>query len=242
MGNNINYNDKAINVPNHIGIIMDGNRRWAKSKLLPIKLGHLEGVKALKRVLKHIKSNNIPVKYLSVYAFSTENWNRSEEEVSNLMEIFLKYINEIIEDDEGLRVRIIGDKTAFPEELINKMNIMEEKTSKNDGSTLGVCLNYSGRSDITQAVKNIATKVKQGEIDIEDITQNMIQNNLYTQDFPYPDIVVRTSGEQRISDFMSWQIAYSELYFIDKYWPDFNEDDFDNVILEYSKRSRRFGK
>lgn len=238
----IGYNDNDISVPSHIGIIMDGNRRWAKSKLLPIKKGHLEGVKALKRVLKHIKNDDIPVKYLSVYAFSTENWSRSEEEVSNLMEIFLKYINDIIEDDEGLRVKIIGDKTAFSNELINKMNIMEEKTSNNTGCTLGVCLNYSGRSDIIQAVKNIANKVKLGKIDVEDISQEMIRKNLYTSEFPYPDIVVRTSGEQRISDFMPWQIAYSELYFIDKYWPDFNEKDFDNVILEYTKRNRRFGK
>ena len=234
--------DDNIKVPNHIGIIMDGNRRWAKSKLLPIKAGHLEGVKALKKVLRHIKNEEIPVKYLTVYAFSTENWKRSEEEISNLMEIFLKYINEIITDDEGLKVVILGDKTPFSEELKQKMQQMEEKTNNNTGLTLGVCLNYSGRSDITQAVKNIAMKLKENEIKIEDINQELINENLYTHDFPYPDIVVRTSGEYRTSDFLSWQIAYSELYFTDKYWPDFNEEDFDNVIIEYSNRNRRYGK
>lgn len=234
--------DDNIKVPNHIGIIMDGNRRWAKSKLLPIKAGHLEGVKALKRVLRYIKKEQIPVKYLTVYAFSTENWKRSNEEISNLMEIFLKYINEIIADDEDLRVIILGDKTPFSEELKQKMQQMEEKTNNNTGLTLGVCLNYSGRADITQAVKNIAAKVKENEIKIEDINQELINENLYTHDFPYPDIIVRTSGEYRTSDFLSWQIAYSELYFTDKYWPDFNEEDFNNVIIEYSNRNRRYGK
>jgi len=234
--------EENIIIPNHIGIIMDGNRRWAKSKMLPIKAGHLEGTKALKRVLRYIKDNNIQIKYLTVYAFSTENWSRSEEEISNLMEIFLKYINDVIKDDEGLRVKIIGDKTPFSEDLRNKMCEMEEKTDKNNGLTLGVCLNYSGRSDITQAVKKIANMVKENKIDVENIDQELIKNNLYTGDFPYPDIVVRTSGECRTSDFLSWQIAYSELYFIDKNWPDFNEKDLDNVILEYSKRNRRFGK
>ena len=233
---------KDVIIPNHIGIIMDGNRRWAKSKLLPVKAGHLEGTKALKRVLRYIKDKQIPIKYLTVYAFSTENWKRSDEEISNLMEIFLKYINEVISDDEGLRVKIVGDKTPFSEELKARMCEMEEKTDKNTGLTLGVCLNYSGRSDIIQAVKNIAKKVKNCEINIDDIDQEMISNNLYTYEFPYPDIVVRTSGEYRTSDFMSWQIAYSELYFTQKFWPDFNEEDLDNVILEYSKRNRRFGK
>lgn len=234
--------DKDIIIPNHIGIIMDGNRRWAKNKLLPVKAGHLEGTKALKRVLRYIKDKQIPIKFLTVYAFSTENWKRSEEEISNLMEIFLKYINEVIADDEGLRVKILGDKTPFSKELKAKMCEMEEKTSKNNGLTLGVCLNYSGRSDITQAVKNIATLVKENKISVDDINQELINENLYTHDFPYPDIVLRTSGEYRTSDFLSWQIAYSELYFIDKFWPDFNEKDLDNVILEYSKRNRRFGK
>ena len=234
--------DENLMIPNHIGIIMDGNRRWAKSKMLPVKAGHLEGTKALKRVLRYIKDKNIEIKYLTVYAFSTENWKRSEEEISNLMEIFLKYINDVIKDDEGLRVKIIGDKTPFSDELKNKMYEMEEKTDKNTGLTLGVCLNYSGRSDITQAVKNIAKMAKNGKINIEDINQDLIKDNLYTSDFPYPDIVVRTSGEYRTSDFLSWQIAYSELYFIDKNWPDFNEEDLNNVILEYSKRNRRFGK
>ena len=231
-----------MTIPNHIGIIMDGNRRWAKSKMLPIKAGHLEGTKALKRVLRYIKDKDIPIKFLTVYAFSTENWKRSDEEISNLMEIFLKYINEVIADDEGLKVKIIGDKIPFSDELKTKMYEMEEKTSNNKGLTLGVCLNYSGRSDITNAVKNIAKMVKNNQISIDDITQELVRDNLYTAVFPYPDIVVRTSGEYRTSDFLSWQIAYSELYFIEKNWPDFNEKDLDDVILEYSKRNRRFGK
>ena len=234
-------NDDLI-VPNHIGIIMDGNRRWAKEKLLPIKMGHLEGVKALKRVLRYIKNKKINIKFLTVYAFSTENWQRSEEEVSNLMEIFLKYMNDVIKDDEGLRVVILGDKEPFSDILKSKMLQMEEKTKNNTGLTLGVCLNYSGRSDILHAVKTIASNVKEGKIKIEDIDQEMIRQNLYTNEFPYPDIVVRTSGEYRTSDFLSWQIAYSELYFIKKYWPDFNEKDLDDVILEYSRRNRRYGK
>ena len=231
-----------IIVPNHVGIIMDGNRRWAKSKLLPVKAGHLEGAKTLKRVLRYIKNKQIPIKFLTVYAFSTENWKRSKEEISNLMEIFLKYIDEVIADDECLRVKILGDITPFSKELKEKMVEVEEKTEKNIGLTLGVCLNYSGRKDITQALRNIAIKVKENKIDINDIDQELINKNLYTHDFPYPDIVLRTSGEYRTSDFLSWQIAYSELYFIDKFWPDFSEKDLDDLILEYSKRNRRFGK
>lgn len=229
-------------IPKHIGIIMDGNRRWAKERKLPIKVGHLEGTKALKKTLKYINEKNYDIEYLSVYAFSTENWNRSKEEVSNLMEIFLKYINDIIEDDEGLKVKIIGDKTAFSDILRNKMDIMEEKTKSNCGLTLNVCLNYSGRSDIIQAIKKIANEVKNEKIEIEDIDYELVNSNLYTNGISYPDIVVRTSGEYRLSDFMIWQIAYSELYFIKKYWPDFNGEDIENIIDEYSKRNRRFGK
>jgi undecaprenyl diphosphate synthase len=228
--------------PEHIGIIMDGNRRWARQRKMPVNLGHMEGAKALKKLLRYVKNKNLPIKYITVYAFSTENWTRSEEEVNSLMKLFLQYLEELVKDDEGLCLKIFGDKTILSEKLQNKIREVEEKTKDNTRFTLGVCLNYSGRTDITQAVKEIAKKVKENEINVEDITPKVISEHLYTKDIPNPDIVVRTSGEYRISDFLSWQIAYSELYFLEKYWPDFNENDLEDVILEYSKRSRRFGK
>ena len=227
-------------VPKHIGFIMDGNRRWAKSKGLSIKEGYMEGINSLKRVLECAKIAN--VEYLTVYAFSTENWKRNENEIAILMDIFLNCMEDLLKEDRGFRVIILGDKTPFSNKLKDKMMELEEKTKNNKYLTLGICLNYSGRSDIIQAVKNIANLVVNEELNVNDIDENIIKEKLYTKDFPYPDIIVRTSGEYRTSDFLSWQSAYSELYFINKNWPDFIESDFDKVILEYSKRNRRYGK
>lgn len=234
--------EEEMKVPEHIGIIMDGNRRWARRKKLPIQLGHREGAKTLKKIIKYIQKAKLPIRYLTVYAFSTENWHRSQEEVTHLMTLFLEYLDELIKDNEGLCLKVLGDKQAFSKKLQDKIQEVEQKTKGHTELILNVCLNYSGRCDILQAVKKMAHEVEQKQINAEDITKELIEDHLYTRGIPDPDMVVRTSGEYRTSDFLSWQIAYSELYFIEKYWPDFKEKDLDRVILEYTKRSRRYGK
>lgn len=229
------------NLPKHIGIIMDGNRRWAKSKGLPIKLGHREGAKTIEKIVKY--ANKIGIKHITVYAFSKDNWKRPEEEVSLLMELFQSYLDDYSKraDSENIKVKIIGRREGLSEKLINSIEKCMERTKNNTGTTFNICLNYGGREEIIDAVKNIYQKVKENEIDIEDIDEQTISDNLYTKGQPDPDLIIRTSGELRISNFLTWQLVYSEFLFLDKYWPDFNEQDLDNAIEVYQKRNRRFG-
>ena len=230
------------NKPKHIAIIMDGNRRWAKEKKLPIKLGHKKGAETLEKTIRY--ANKLGIEYVTVYAFSTENWKRSEEEVSALMQLLESYLADYSKraDTENIRIKVIGDMNALSEKLRESIKKAIDRTKNNTGTTFIVALNYGGRQEIIHAVKSIAKQVKENKLEIENITEETIQNNLYTVGIPDPDIIVRTSGEIRSSGFLTWQSVYSEYLFLEKYWPDFSEKDLDFVIETYQKRNRRVGK
>lgn len=229
------------NMPEHIALILDGNRRWAKEKGLDPRIGHTRGAEALENIARF--ANSIGLKYLTVYAFSTENWNREDTEVRALMRILVRFINKFNKTaiDENIRVRVIGDMTRFPEKLQTKLKEIIEKTKNHTGSTLNIALNYGGRQEIVRAVKNIATKVKEGSKRIEDISMEDISNELYTAGQPDPDLLIRTSGEMRTSNFLAWQLTYTEFIFINKHWPDFKNEDLIEAINVFNKRTRRFG-
>ena len=229
------------NLPKHIAIIMDGNRRWARNKGLPVGLGHKEGAKTLEKIVRHAK--NIGIKYITVYAFSTENWKRSQEEVSTLMNLMLNYLESYSKraDSENIKVNILGSRQGLSEKMIDLIDKCMERTKNNTGITFNIALNYGGRDEIVRAVKSIAEKVKENEINIEDITEQTISDNLYTKDQPDPDLLIRTSGEIRLSNLLPWQLVYTEFVFVEKNWPDFNEKDLDEAIEIYQKRNRKFG-
>ena len=228
-------------MPRHIAIIMDGNRRWARAKGKPASFGHKEGAKTLEKIVRY--ANKIGLEYITVYAFSTENWKRAEEEVKALMMLLQNYLDEYSKraDTENIRVKILGDITALSEGMQKSILKCMERTKDNTGVTFNIALNYGGRDEIVKAIKNIATDIKENKIDIKDITEEMVSNNLYTKGEPDPDLLIRTSGELRLSNFLPWQLVYSEFLFIDKNWPDFEESDLDEAIIEYQKRTRKFG-
>ena len=229
------------NMPKHIAIIMDGNRRWAKEQGLDYRKGHQAGADTVEKIVTY--ANEIGLKYLTVYAFSTENWKRTEEEVGALMLLFNKFLDKYIKiaDTKNVKIKFIGDRTALSKSLADKMAKAEERTKNNSGLLFSVGINYGGRDEIIHAVKNISEDVKNGKIKSEDITTDLFSNYLYTAGMPDPDLVIRTSGEMRTSNFLPWQIVYSEFLFLDKYWPDFSEEDLDNAIEAYQKRNRKFG-
>ncbi len=229
------------NMPKHIAIIMDGNRRWARTQGKPASFGHKEGAKTLEKIVRY--ANKIGLEHITVYAFSTENWKRTEEEVSALMLLLQNYLDDYSKraDSENIKVKILGDITALSPKMQKSIINCMERTKNNTGVVFNIALNYGGRDEITRAVKKIATKVKEGEINVDDINEELISNELYTMGQPDPDLVIRTSGEKRLSNFLPWQSTYSELLIIDKNWPDFNEQDLDNAIIEYQKRTRKFG-
>lgn len=229
------------NLPQHIAIIMDGNRRWAKAKGLPVAFGHKEGAKTLEKIVRYAKK--IGIKYITVYAFSTENWKRNEEEVSTLMNLMQSYLDDYSKraDSENIKVNILGSRQKLSEKMINSVEKCMEKTKNNTGITFNIALNYGGRDEIVKAVKNIAQKVQNDEMKLEDITEQTISDNLYTKNQPDPDLLIRTSGEIRLSNFLPWQLVYAEFIFIEKNWPDFNEKDLDEAIEIYQKRNRKFG-
>lgn len=229
------------NLPKHIAIIMDGNRRWAKKRNLPVALGHKEGAKTLEKIVRY--ANKIGIKYITVYAFSTENWKRTEEEVNSLMTLFQNYLDDYSKraDSENIKVKIIGSRENLSNKMIDKIEKCMERTKNNTGITFNIALNYGGRDEIVAAVKEIAQKVKQNEIEIKDITEELISSNLYTKGQPDPDLLIRTSGELRLSNFLPWQLVYTEFLFVDKYWPDFSEADLDEAISVFQKRNRKFG-
>lgn len=226
----------------HIAIIMDGNRRWAKEKHLPSAMGHSKGVEALKKTLKACHSYGI--EYLTVYAFSTENWNRSQEEVSFLMNLLANTIkNELLELDENdVRIKFIGDIEALNPDLQAILRNSEEKTKDNNGVKLQIAFNYGSRMEITKACKKIATSVQEGTLNIDDINENTISVNLFTSEIPDPDLLIRTGGEKRISNYLMWQCAYSEIYVTDTFWPEFDKNSLADAVFEYGRRTRRFGK
>lgn len=229
------------NMPKHIAIIMDGNRRWARQKGLDPKLGHKEGAKTLEKIVRY--ANKIGLGYITVYAFSTENWKRTEDEVGALMLLLQNYLDDYSKraDTENIKVKVLGDISALPEGMQKSINKCMERTKNNTGVTFNIALNYGGRDEIVKAVKKISKQVKEGKINIEDINEQLISDNLYTAGEPDPDLLIRTSGELRTSNFLPWQIVYSEFVFIEKNWPDFNEKDLDEAIEIYQKRNRKFG-
>lgn len=229
------------NMPKHIAIIMDGNRRWARAKGKPVSFGHKEGAKTIEKIVRY--ANKIGLEYITVYAFSTENWKRAEEEVKALMTLLQNYLDDYSKraDSENIRVKILGDLTAFSGGMRKSINNCMERTKNNTGVTFNIALNYGGRDEIVKATKRIAEEVKDGKIKVDEINEELISNYLYTEEMPDPDLVIRTSGEIRLSGFLPWQSVYSELLFISKNWPDFSEEDLDNAILEYQKRTRKFG-
>ncbi|MBX9693520.1 MAG: isoprenyl transferase [Cyanobacteria bacterium] len=225
----------------HIAIIMDGNRRWAQRRMMPGAVGHQRGVTSLKKIVRHAGERSL--KYLTVYAFSSENWQRSQDEVSYLMQLFSQTLdNEFAELAENqVRLRFIGDLSQMPETLVRTMNDTMEKSRDNTGLNLQVAINYGARLEITEAVKAIAARVRDGEIDIADIDEKMVSEHLYTSTIPDPELLIRTGGDLRLSNYLLWQSAYTELYVTPTLWPDFTTADFDSAIAEFARRERRYG-
>ncbi len=228
-------NDIPAHIPTHVGIIMDGNGRWAKKRGLPRTLGHKAGGEAFVKIVTECRK--IGIKCLTVYAFSTENWKRSESEVTALMSLMKEYMVRYTDDlvKNGIRLRILGDLSRFESTTVDEINKRIELSKNNDGMTLCIALNYGGRAELTTAVNKLLRSGKQ------EITEQDISDALYTASLPDPDLIIRTSGEQRTSNFLLWQSAYSEYYFTDVLWPDFDEKELRKAIEEYSKRNRRFG-
>lgn len=226
----------------HVAIIMDGNRRWAKKRMLPSAAGHKKGVEALRATLKACAKFGI--KYLTVYAFSTENWKRDKEEVEFLMSLLAKTIvNEVPEFIENdIKLTFIGDRKSLSKEIVNVLEFGEKETADCKTLNLQIAFNYGARMEITNALKEISLKVKNGEISEDEITEDLISQNLYTSNIPDPDLLIRTGGEQRISNYLLWQCAYTEIYITDIFWPEFDEKALAGAILEFNSRQRRFGK
>lgn len=228
-------------LPQHIGVIMDGNGRWAKKRGLPRSAGHSAGAEALKKIVT--EANNLGVKYITVYAFSTENWKRPQSEVAYLMSLLLDYLKNAEKTlaGENVVIRCIGSRKELSEEIQEQIIKTEKFTSANDGIVMNIALNYGAREEITNAVKTISEKVKTGELSCDDITDETIEENLYTAHQPDVDLLIRTSGEQRLSNFMLWQVSYAEMWFTDKLWPDFKPADLRQAIVDFQNRGRRFG-
>lgn len=229
-------------IPKHIAIIMDGNGRWAKKRFMPRIFGHKVGVEAIRSVVK--RASGLGVGYLTIYAFSTENWNRPQDEVSGLMELLVNYLRSEVEElhQNNVRVQCIGFIEALPEIAKREIANAFEKTKDNTGMTLNIALNYGGRDELRRGIVHIAELVKSGTIEPEEIDEAMIASSLYTAGQPDPDLMIRTSGEIRISNFLLWQLAYTEFYFTETLWPDFDEKELDKAIFVYNQRNRRYGK
>ena len=229
------------NIPKHVAIILDGNGRWAKKRLLPRIMGHKEGAKNIATIAKH--ANKLGITHLTVFCFSTENWNRPADEVKFLMnlpiEAYNNYKDKIINSD--YKIKVIGRRDRLRPDLVEIIEELESKTCNNTKLTLTICLDYGSYDEITTAVKKVAMYVKNNDLNIDDITPEIIENNLFTKDYPKLDLLIRTSGEVRISNFLLWQLGYAELYFTDVFWPDFNEDELEKAIANYQSRNRRFG-
>ena len=229
-------------LPTHVAIIMDGNGRWAKKRLLPRALGHREGVQTTRKVIEYCARAEIP--YLTLFAFSSENWQRPKTEVSSLMSLFLSSLDEEAEKlkENGVRLRFIGDRTRFPEKLRAKIDETERLTQDNERLHLTIAANYGGRWDIAQAAKKAAQRIVDAKESINELTEARIADCLATGDLPEPDLFIRTGGEQRISNFLLWQLAYTELYFTQVLWPDFDIQHMESALQHFSSRDRRFGR
>lgn len=231
-----------MNIPQHVAIILDGNGRWAKSKGMPRNYGHTVGAKNVENVCR--AADELGIKYVTMYAFSTENWNRPKNEVDALMKLLESYLKNCIKTAERnhMRVRVIGDIRRLDEKFQDSIRKLEEASAKNDGLNLTIAINYGSRDEITRGVQKIAKQVAEGKIRPEDITESMITDNLDTAGIPDPDLLIRTSGELRLSNYLLWQLGYSEFYFTDVPWPDFDKKELEKAIEAYNMRDRRFGK
>ncbi len=227
-------------IPAHVAIIMDGNGRWAKAKGKPRTAGHAQGVEVVKRITT--EATRLGMKYLTLYTFSTENWNRPADEIKTLMELILDHLEEEIFMKNNVRFRVIGDMPRLPQTVQSRLQDCIERTAGNDRMTLVIALSYSSRWEITQAARSIAQEVKDGKMRPEDVTEETFASMMQTSFMPDPDLLIRTGGELRISNYLLWQCAYSEFYFCDTYWPDFNEECLHRAIIDYQGRQRRYGK
>ncbi len=236
------YNEKlGLNIPAHIAVILDGNGRWAKKRHMPRTYGHKVGSQVVEDMLYIV--DEYGVKYFTVYAFSTENWKRSEEEVSILMSILRLYLKDCVKKSmkNNVRCRVIGKREGLSKDIIESICVLEETTKNNTGLNFTIAINYGGRDEITRAIKKIASQIEEGTMTASDITEQTINSNLDTCELPDPDLLIRTSGEERLSNYLPWQLAYTEFYFTDTLWPDFNEEELIKAFEKYNKRERRFG-
>lgn len=228
-------------VPEHVAIILDGNGRWAKKRFLPRNVGHAQGAKAVEQICED--AWDLGIKYLTVYAFSTENWKRPEDEVAALMKLLKKYLSNCLErsSKNNMRVRVIGDIGRLSQDLQDQIIELEKKSSVNTGLNFTVALNYGGRDEMIRAMRNMYKEIEKGTCSVDDITEEKFASYLDTKGIPDPDLMIRTSGEQRISNYMLWQMAYAEFYFTDVLWPDFNKKELEKAIAYYAQRDRRYG-
>lgn len=233
--------NKNKNIPNHVAIILDGNGRWAKKRMMPRNYGHSQGSKVVEKICED--AYNIGIKYLTVYAFSTENWKRPKDEVDALMKLLNNYLDTSIKTSKknNMRVRIIGDKSGLSKEIQTKIKALEEASAENTGLNFQVGINYGSRDEIIRAVKALSMDLKKDRLALDDINELVFASYLDTEDIPDPDLLIRTSGEQRLSNFLLWQLAYTEFYFTDVLWPDFTKEELIKAVEYYSDRNRKFG-
>ncbi len=233
---------KRLNdIPKHVAIIMDGNGRWAKKRGMPRFLGHRQGVKTVKRIVR--RASDLGIKYLTLYAFSTENWNRPQDEVNFLMDLFVETLENEFKDlyEENVKLNFIGQLDALPQKVQDTLNRTKENSKDNDGLELILAINYGSRNEILSSIKTIASDIKSGKIKVDEIDEQMVSDNLFASHVPDPELLIRTSNEHRISNYLLWQIAYSEFIFVDALWPDFTNELFEDSLFDYQNRHRRFG-
>lgn len=236
-----NLNGKVLQIPEHVAIILDGNGRWAKKHFMPRNLGHSQGAKVVEQICED--AWDIGIKYLTVYAFSTENWKRPEKEVKALMKLLRRYLIDCIErtSKNNMRVRVIGEKSRLDDDIRSSIDELERVSSVNTGLNFTIALNYGSRDEMIRAMKGIAEDCKQGRLEPEEITEELFSGRLDTRELPDPDLMIRTSGEQRLSNWLLWQLAYTEFYFTDVLWPDFNKKELIRAVEYYNTRDRRYG-
>lgn len=233
--------DEVLKIPNHVAIILDGNGRWAKAKGMPRKYGHIQGAKTVEVICE--EAYKMGIQYLTVYAFSTENWNRPKDEVDALMKLLRNYMKTCLKTAKKNRmcVRILGDKSGLDEDIRERIAELEVATKDNDGLHFQIAINYGSRDEITRAVKTLTADIKEGRVSTEDITEELINSYLDTHDIPDPDLLIRTCNEQRVSNFLLWQLAYTEFYFTPVAWPDFSKKELEKAVEAYNHRDRKFG-
>ena len=231
-----------MNIPNHVAIILDGNGRWAKKRMMPRQYGHAKGAQVVEQICED--AWNMGIQYLTVYAFSTENWNRPDSEVKILMDIFSKYMVDKLQKvgQKNMKIRFIGERSRLDKAMIEKIENLEESTKDNTGLNFTVALNYGSRDEMVRAMRKMAAEIKEGKLEPEDITEEKYNTYLDMAELPDPDLLIRTSGEQRLSNYLLWQLAYTEFYFTDVMWPDFNKEELAKAVEWYANRDRRYGK